>query len=332
MSPHKSLVHCIDAVAPPASSTTVQDIMLGISSVSLSYALQQAPWEVNIQGCCGMTPMHIAITTGNVAALQAMMAVPECDINAESSEGDTLLHDAVSYEGPRRTKMIRLLLEAGADVNITSNKGTAIFRFLKYPGVTKLLLRYGASTTGVTDRGISNPLLYSVWIAGDIRSEAERRCCRILVKAGMDVDLADCEGRTSFMWAVWWTRSNVAKFLLRWGAKVAIVDHSGQNILHCARKKKDLDFIPRSRLQGLDPDAKDIHGQTPMDTFKKGRDGFKPKQHQVDQFRSLLDEIRAINRAAGIHFGTVKELEDKDEDGDDEFADADEFVDAPEFL
>jgi ankyrin repeat protein len=66
--------------------------------------------DVNDRGLFGSTPLSVAITWGNPEAVRLLIDAG-ADVNAITELGRTLLHDAVSFGN---IEIVRLLLERGA--------------------------------------------------------------------------------------------------------------------------------------------------------------------------------------------------------------------------
>lgn len=93
------------------------------------------------------------VESGNVEALARLL--PRVDVNARNRHGMTLLMKAACCGDAR---MVRLLLEHGADPNLTRTdkfSALALAAFFGHAETVKTLLEFGASTEAVTRSGAS---------------------------------------------------------------------------------------------------------------------------------------------------------------------------------
>ena len=75
----------------------------------------------------GRTPLHQAVIDGNYALVQHLINAG-ADVNDIDNEGHTVLHAANFLVGKQDEKIVRLLIEKGADCSIKNSKGrTALF-------------------------------------------------------------------------------------------------------------------------------------------------------------------------------------------------------------
>ncbi|MDP2828174.1 MAG: ankyrin repeat domain-containing protein [Sulfuricellaceae bacterium] len=89
------------------------------SGAEVKSILQSNPAMRDARTGLGSTPLHLAATNPDPAALQVLL-VAGADVNAKDAEGNTPLHMA-AYTN--RYEQARLLLEAGADIEAISSGG-----------------------------------------------------------------------------------------------------------------------------------------------------------------------------------------------------------------
>lgn len=103
------------------------------------------------------TDLMVAARDGMVEALTLLLTSVDIDIDAKDSDGDTALVYATISDSSNGPECMRLLLDAGADVNVCGYKGyTPIMHAIRYGKTTEmhLLLGKGASTTTIAENGM----------------------------------------------------------------------------------------------------------------------------------------------------------------------------------
>ena len=124
-----------------------------------------------------------------------------------------------------REDMVRVLLQAGVDINCRHNSMTALTIAVVSGSlrVVRLLLEGGAAEDTADDSG-RTPLMLA----------AERghfEVARSLLEGGANKDLTDHEGKTALMLASLAGHSTIASLLLEGGAAKDVADRSGRNCL-----------------------------------------------------------------------------------------------------
>uniref|UniRef100_A0A914QPT2 ANK_REP_REGION domain-containing protein n=1 Tax=Panagrolaimus davidi TaxID=227884 RepID=A0A914QPT2_9BILA len=84
----------------------------------------------------GQTPLHYAAYSGIAACLRVLLQRPECNVNAIDENGKTALHIACQRG---KIDIIKLLVEAGADPNLSSMKSETPFALAMAEGNTKII-------------------------------------------------------------------------------------------------------------------------------------------------------------------------------------------------
>ena len=151
----------------------------------------QSPFEDD-----GVTALCLASGYGFDEAVKLLIEV-RADVNKVPKNGTTPLMEVIQhYEGDasKRTKCIKLLLEAGADVNTECLYYTALHLALDhgFHEALDLLIRAGADVNKVCRNGIT-PLVKvsSVW---DQPVNNIVKCLELLIQPGADVNMTTPEG------------------------------------------------------------------------------------------------------------------------------------------
>ena len=107
----------------------------------------------------GMNPLLMASQNGDLEIVKILLSHPSIDVNAQAGvgEGHSALHFAAREGHP---KVVKLLLENGADVNVTEGFGYTALTFAASEDIEKLLKQYGAEKERIPGTGaIENRLL-----------------------------------------------------------------------------------------------------------------------------------------------------------------------------
>ena len=140
-------------------------------------------------------PIHWAAADRVLPAVRALLKSEEEAYNRVNTAGLTALHYAVNRGVvyiPQNLEIVRMLIEAGADINKLTNNGWTPLRFAAtsgHPEITKILIDAGA------DLNISNPLRNAVQAAKynghDPNSKKYCRACQacadLLIQAGATI-------------------------------------------------------------------------------------------------------------------------------------------------
>ena len=161
----------------------------------------------------GDTPLHMAAAGYRVEIAKLLLAVG-ADVNAAGTHRHaTALHYAADGNPERDTKrqvaMIRLLLEAGADIQAQDKNGaTPLHRAVRTrcAEAVKYLLDAGADTT-VRNKPGSTAFHLAVQNTGrggsgaEMAKAAQRAIIRMFVERGVSTGLKDARGKSVLEWA-----------------------------------------------------------------------------------------------------------------------------------
>jgi ankyrin repeat protein len=154
--------------------------------------LLDAGADRNIKTNVRMTFLHAAVAGHNLQVMKTALA-SEPNVDVQTDHGSAPLHFAA---WSRDLNILRLLIEHGADVNLSAVDGS-----------TALI--------AVTTDDNSFQL-------------ADLECTKLLVEHGADVNAQDKEGRTPLMGASFYGELAVVKFLREHGARVETTDARGR--------------------------------------------------------------------------------------------------------
>ncbi len=157
------------------------------------------------------TPLMTAAGSNSLACARCLVTAG-ADVRVEDKNGFQAIHEASGIN------MVRLLIEAGADVNAISGGGDWPLKEAASDGDADLL-RYLLGAGAPADLHSTGETA----LFGAVRKDSEE-CVALLVDAGANVNAQDCDG-----WTCLWNVESVgmARLLLDHGADPSIADQCG---------------------------------------------------------------------------------------------------------
>nr|CAB3493161.1 unnamed protein product [Digitaria exilis] len=144
-------------------------------------------------------------------------------LNAKDEEGWAPIHSAASTGN---AQIIDILLERGADVELTTDAGRTALHYAASKGrlnIAEKLIEHGANVNKKDKFGCT-PLHRAA-------STGNAELCEFLIEEGAEVDAVDRTGQTPLMHAVVCENQGVALLLIRHGADVDVEDKEGYTVL-----------------------------------------------------------------------------------------------------
>ena len=142
------------------------------------------------------------------------------DVNMADTDGKTALMKAATIGN---WECVELLIKTVADVNITDRSGeTALMKAATIGSLecAELLMEAGADVN-ITDRSGETALMKAATIGS-------LECVKLLIEAGADVNITDRSGETALMKAATIGSLECVELLIKTGADVKITDRSGE--------------------------------------------------------------------------------------------------------
>lgn len=204
--------------------------------------------DVNWADITGSTPMHVAAASGSCAVLRVLLAAGGV-VNTGDSGGFSPLIDALRHGAwETEPEIVRTLLGAGACVNKPDLSGaTAVHHAATVPTHVELLLDEmvaAGADVNVADLEGDTPLLWAVW-------NRNKGCAAKLMTLGAEVNVANAKEETPILMALWC--GFPLELLLKAGADV----NSTENLLLEAMLARDVGSVRLLLRHGVpvDPDS-----------------------------------------------------------------------------
>jgi uncharacterized protein len=197
----------------------------------------------NLAPRTGGTPLMLASRGGDLASVKALLS-HGADVNAiEDAHGQTAMMWAVAQ---RHANIVRLLLEAGADVRARSKSSRRVVLLCcpTWPG--------DPEGTVEIDQGGLTPLLFAA-LNGDVAS------ARLLLDAGADVNDTAAAGTTALVMAVHRGFAPLAALLLERGADPDAAA-GGHTALHSAVLRGDRETVDMLLASGASLNVRLVTG------------------------------------------------------------------------
>ena len=183
-----------------------------------------------------------AAKKGNGDSVYSLLT-KDVDVNAVQLDGTTALHWAVHRND---LKMAKLLIEAGANVNVSNDYGVTPFLLActnGNPDMVHGLLRAGADPNATRETGESAIMTASR--TGNLEA------VKALLAYEPDLNLQENRrGQTALMWAIEQGHPQVAKLLIERGADVNARSKNGFTPLLFAAQQNDLDSVRTLLAEG----------------------------------------------------------------------------------
>jgi ankyrin repeat protein len=171
------------------------------------------------------TALHCCVQDGDIEIAQLLIQ-HGVNMSPENYFGDTPLHDAISLSGESEETLVRLLVDAGADISASGGfYGTILCTAMTYgnPSTVQLLLQRGAIPTIWNPDG--DTLLHCPQYEGSAAT------VKPFLEAGLNIEATNVWGQTPLHQAAGYGREDYVKELLQWGANVDATDNEGRTPL-----------------------------------------------------------------------------------------------------
>ena len=206
-------------------------------------------------------PIHDAALKGDVKKIQAILQSDPKAVSAQDKNGDTPLHLAALHG---QDKAVQVLLDAGADPNVTNHYGafgpTELGQEFAGAGTHRdpvvLLNVHGDQVTGATVG--YTPLHLAEF------SVNHKKIVQMLVAKGANVNAQAGSGATPLYFAVMRGQKDDAGFLLDHGANPNLTDAYTTSILDVALQMQYSDLVELLVNKGADVNFQDSSRHRPL--------------------------------------------------------------------
>ena len=203
----------------------------------------------------GFTALHYAAMQASHAFMSRLLEARGPDFEAfyERSVYEVPTQPSRDTLFKRRTLIVRMLLEHGADIHVTSKGFTPLYvaAVTAQELVVSALLEKGASAKGVT-------VICAYW---GLSSET----VNLLLERGATLEDTDTRhGKPALTWTAEIGSAATIKVLLQHGASVHHQDNYGSSALHYASANARTESVKHLLESGANPNLHDKEGKTPL--------------------------------------------------------------------
>ncbi|WYZ35989.1 hypothetical protein EsH8_X_000636 [Colletotrichum jinshuiense] len=229
---------------------------LGLTGV-VKHLIQDCKHDPNENLGSEKIALGAACGRGNLEVAQMLLEVG-ANVNITGHRGQTPLYTAAKIG---HLEVVKLLLDRGADITVTNNYGWTPINTAANNGhleVVKLLLNKGADITVADDDGWT-PLQAAA-------DSGHLEVVKLLLNKGADITVADDDGWTPLHAAADSGHLEVVKLLLNKGAGITVTDDDGWTPLNAAASKGHLEVVKLLLDKGADITVTNNYGLAPLNT------------------------------------------------------------------
>ena len=269
----------------------------------------------------GLTPLHIAIKTGRLATVQAILALnPKLDL--VDKENNNALHFSASTNRDIISKLCQTIQSNTNDNNLINliNSGnkdnfSPLYLSCHYdkPDCIKELLKNGADPNGasIVDRSRNevremndNKTVFDQLDTKDMKNGGtplhwtnSPQCIELLLEMGCNIDARNFQGETVLHLMVGKNKLSCVVTLLSYGADVSAKGPNGNTPLHLAVKTGQVSMVQTIIVFGADVNLQNSSGETPRHLAAS----VKARTPQMDMILYILHSVGAqrcaVNRS-----------------------------------
>ena len=212
--------------------------------------------NVNHQDKDGDTPLIIAARNGSKNIIELLLKSNQIDLNIQNIQGDSALMLAAyfNYLG-----IVKLLVEGGADLDLTSNEGhyALDFSFMKNNRDVSNYLIEANSKTSLNSKVLSESLIKQCF-------RGETSFVKLGIRNGANINFKGENGNTPIMIACANNHLDIIELLIDAGADINLQNDMGATPLWNAVYRGFENVVRILLNAGANPNAQDIDGNTPL--------------------------------------------------------------------
>ena len=214
----------------------------------------------------GMTPFMFAVSqwsrpnTMDIGTIKALINAG-AKVNDQTIYGITPLMYAVQQPHEKLAlQVVRLLIESGAEINVTDNGDKNVLFFLNEelnPEIVKYLLDKGANPNQKDHSG-NTPIMQM----------CNQEFVQMLLDAGADINVRNRAGNTPLIAnARYCASEKLCKLMVKAGANINAQNEDGQTVLFNAVRRHQSDIVSYLVSAGIDVNIKDYTGKSAIETI-----------------------------------------------------------------
>ena len=245
--------------------------------------------DLSVKTLEGYTALYAAIGNRRYSVVKALLEAGADPNVSVLSFGTYPLLVAAEYGGEEAPALLEMLIAHGARIDVRDEEGaTAIFLAGKGASIETIqtLLRHGAD---ISDRNYQRDTALTFASCWGMTDRAA-----MLLDAGIDILAQDDLGRTALHWAATNGHASTVALLLSRGAIVDVPDQWGRTALLCAAAHGSAFCVARLLDAGADPSAHDSTGRTALDIARDyaGRDLAEALLAEDSLYRTSEEPLR----------------------------------------
>ncbi|KAK4443469.1 ankyrin repeat-containing domain protein [Podospora aff. communis PSN243] len=225
--------------------TPLHKIVMGLLNVDLAEALRKPQHlaDINKQSLNALTSLIIAVKRHDVKATRLLIRAG-ADVNMQSSSGGMPAISWLGADSEMDYQLAKLLLDAGASPNIPDEHGQpALLHAVQQ--ITAEPGRHGKFIKlllkhGADPNSVDEFGNNALFLTGQAVGIAR---AKILIDHGLDINHRDNQGETALTNAIIYNRPDMAAFLLDEGIDLTGVNKNGRGVLHSIAAQTGIETV-----------------------------------------------------------------------------------------